>query len=160
MQDVYTFVKLWLNITKDLMKQKLKHLILTLSIVAGGLSFFVPATPVAAQPCKTDGGVTIGETNAGDCATNTAFRFGSCGNTNVGISCLVGTLMRFLSVVVGIAVVGGITVGGIMYSTSKGNPANVQKAITIITNSVIGLVLFFLMFAIVNFLVPGGVLVR
>ena len=66
-------------------------------------------------------------------------------------------MMRFMTALVGIAVVGGITVGGIVYSTGSGNPAKTQKGVTIITNSIIGLVVYALMFAGINFLIPGGI---
>lgn len=108
--------------------------------------------------CEKQSGVDIGTKAKGDCAEKTAFSFGSCGKAGVTISCLVGEVMKFLAVLVGIAVVGGITVGGITYSTGSGNPARTQKGINIIINSVLGLVLFLLMFGIINFFVPGGIL--
>lgn len=92
-----------------------------------------------------------------DTADETAFKFNNK-DSDVGINDLVIEILRFLSIAVGIAVVAGISVGGITYSLGRGNPGQVQKGVTIITNSIIGLVLYFLLFAIVNFLVPGGVL--
>lgn len=78
--------------------------------------------------------------------------------SNVTIRDLAVEVIRFLSIGVGIAVVGGIAAGGVMYSTSQGNPAGAQKGITIITNAIVGLILYLLMFALMQFLVPGGVL--
>lgn len=95
--------------------------------------------------------------NQGDCAKTTSFAFGTCGDANVSIRCLFVEVFKFLSAAVGIAVVAGIATGGIMYSTAQGNPSKTQKGMTIIINSVIGLVLYLLMFALINFLVPGGV---
>ena len=94
----------------------------------------------------------------GDAAEKTAFSFGSCWNKNVDIKCLAVEVLSFLSIGVGIAVVGGIAAGGVVYSTAEGNPGKAQKGITIIVNAVIGLVLYMLLFFIVNWLVPGGVL--
>jgi hypothetical protein len=111
----------------------------------------------ASTTCTKQPGVDIGTQNEGDCVKKTAFSFGACGNANVSISCLVGEVMKFLTVMVGIAVVGGITFGGITYSTGSGNAAKTQKGVTIIVNSVIGLLVYLLMFAIINFLIPGGV---
>lgn len=65
---------------------------------------------------------------------------------------------RLLAGIVGIAVVGGITWGGILYTTSNGNASKAQQGITTIVNSVIGLLLFIFLFALANFLVPGGVI--
>ncbi len=68
-------------------------------------------------------------------------------------------LIRFLSISVGIAVVGGIVWGGIIYLTARDNTAQTQKSIHIIGNAIVGLLLYLLMFAILNFLIPGGILV-
>lgn len=95
--------------------------------------------------------------NEGDCAKKTAFSFGDCKTDDVGITCLYTEVLRFLSIAVGIAVVGGIAVGGIVYSTAAGNSSKTQKGVSIISNSILGLVLYLLAFALINFLVPGGV---
>lgn len=107
--------------------------------------------------CGTQDGVDIGSNAEGECAEKTAFSFGDCKKSGVTISCLIAELMQFLTVLVGIAVVAGITVGGITYSTGSGNPARTQKGVNIILNSILGLLLFLFMFAIINFLIPGGV---
>lgn len=93
-----------------------------------------------------------------NCTPKTSFAFGSCGTDNVGIRCMMVEILKFLSIGVGLAVVGGIITGGIVYSTSEGNPSKTQSGIKIISNSILALVLYFLMFAIINFLIPGGVL--
>ncbi len=67
-------------------------------------------------------------------------------------------IIAFLNVGVGIAVVAGIIYGAIVYTTAGGNPAQTKKAVGIITNSIVSLVLYIMLFAIVNFIVPGGVL--
>lgn len=95
-------------------------------------------------------------TEQGNCA-KTAFKFGRCDTASTGMKCLISEILLFLSVGVGIAVVAGIAIGGITYATSEGNPSKAQKGITIIVNAVIGLVLYLLLFAITNFLIPGGV---
>ncbi len=117
------------------------------------LSLFIPV-PVSAAD------VVCGDTvmDEGNCAKKTAFSFSTCKTDNVSIKCVFVEIMRFLSIGVGIAVVAGIAIGGIQYSMSQGNPAGAQKGITTIANAVIGLVLYLLMFALLQFLVPGGVL--
>lgn len=59
---------------------------------------------------------------------------------------------------VGVLAVGGIVWGAILYTTAGGNQEKTKKAIEIIRNVVIGLLLYVFMFAIVNFLIPGGVI--
>lgn len=66
-------------------------------------------------------------------------------------------ILKVLTVGVGIAVVGGIVWGGIKYTSARGNASQVQDAINTIINSVIGLFLYLFMFAILNFLIPGGI---
>lgn len=65
-------------------------------------------------------------------------------------------IINFLAVGVGIAVVGGIIWGGLTYASSNGDSNKVQQAKMIIVNAVIGLLLFFFMYALINYLVPGG----
>lgn len=65
---------------------------------------------------------------------------------------------NFLAIGVGIAVVGGIVWGALMYISSNGDAAKTKQAITIIVNAVIGLLLFIFGWALVNALVPGGLL--
>ena len=59
---------------------------------------------------------------------------------------------------VGIAVVGGIIYGGLMYASARDNNGQVQKAINIIATSVVGLIAYALLWAVVNFIVPGGLI--
>lgn len=67
------------------------------------------------------------------------------------------SIIKFLTAGAGVLAIGGVVWGGIMYSTARGNSAQVQKAVTIILNSVVGLILFFLLAALFNYIIPGGV---
>ncbi|RYF45509.1 MAG: hypothetical protein EOO27_41210, partial [Comamonadaceae bacterium] len=66
--------------------------------------------------------------------------------------------LQIMTVGVGILAVGGITYGAILYASAQDNAGQTKKAIEVITNTVIGLLLYMFMFAILNLLVPGGVL--
>lgn len=66
--------------------------------------------------------------------------------------------VNFLAAGVGIAAVGFIVWGSIMYAGSDGSPETAKKGISYITNAVIGLILFLAMYALINYLVPGGLL--
>lgn len=63
----------------------------------------------------------------------------------------------FLAGGVGLATVGGIIAGAYMYITARANAAQTEKGKTTILNSVIGLLLFIFMYAILQFLIPGGI---
>lgn len=64
--------------------------------------------------------------------------------------------INILTAGVGILAVGGIIYGSILYTSSGGNPENTKKAMTFITNVVIGIVAYGAMFALLNFVIPGG----
>ena len=59
--------------------------------------------------------------------------------------------------VVGIAAVGGLVWGAIMYSTAQDNASQVQQAVGVIRNVVIGVVMYVAMFSILQYLIPGGI---
>ncbi|MGH7196928.1 MAG: hypothetical protein ACREGJ_04160 [Candidatus Saccharimonadales bacterium] len=66
-------------------------------------------------------------------------------------------MLQFLAAGVGLAVVGGIIYGGFLYITARGNSGQTEKGRDVILNAVIGLLLFIFMFAIMNFIIPGGI---
>jgi hypothetical protein len=68
------------------------------------------------------------------------------------------TILQVLSGLVGTVIVVMLVVAGIQYITSFGEPANIKTAKNRIVNAVTALVLFLMMFAILGFLVPGGIL--
>ncbi|MEX0932018.1 MAG: hypothetical protein WDZ81_00230, partial [Candidatus Saccharimonadales bacterium] len=59
---------------------------------------------------------------------------------------------------IGLIIVLMIVVSGVQYIASAGNPDTVKAAKKRLNNAVIALVLFIFMAAILNFLVPGGLL--
>ena len=64
----------------------------------------------------------------------------------------------FLSVGVGVVVLAMIIIGAIQYSASSGNPQALASAKKRIINAIIALLLYALLFAFLNFLIPGGLL--
>ena len=59
---------------------------------------------------------------------------------------------------VGIAAVGSIVFAGILYITARDNAVQVSKAKTMIMNTVIGIIAYILMWAFLEWIIPGGVL--
>lgn len=106
-------------------------------------------------------GVVVQPAMAGKCGNvETSVNFNCKTSDKAGentITALLLTVINFMAIGVGIAVVGGIVWGSLWYITANGNASQAQQGITIIFNSVAGLVLFIFMWALVNFLVPGGV---
>lgn len=88
----------------------------------------------------------------------------SCSQTSTGTSAkdngIWGVLLIVLNILtgaVGIAAVGGIVYGAILYTSAADNAQQVKEAMEIIRNVVLGLVAYGLMFIGLNFLIPGGV---
>jgi hypothetical protein len=82
-----------------------------------------------------------------------------CSNNNGGeIYGFLRGIIKFASGLVGLVVIMMMIIGGIRYITSAGDPKMVASAKNQIVNAVTGLVLFGLMLAILNFLLPGGII--
>lgn len=81
----------------------------------------------------------------------------SCGSSsNLIIINILIVVVNFMSIIVGLAVLIGIVFGALLYTSSSGNAEQAKRGIGYIRNAVIALVLYVFMFAIINFLVPGG----
>lgn len=65
--------------------------------------------------------------------------------------------INILTAGVGVLAVAGFVYGGILYTTSGGSPEQVKKARTVFTNVIIGVIAFGGMYALLNFIIPGGV---
>jgi len=66
--------------------------------------------------------------------------------------------MQILAALAGIVIVGAIIVGGIGYASARDDKGQIAKSIDIIRNAIIALLLFIGMGAILNALIPGGIL--
>jgi hypothetical protein len=116
------------------------------------------ATPVSAQTDQKqvtcgDDQVAVGVAiNGSNCIDK-----GSTVDTNV-IIVWASSIIKFFTVGVGVAATGGVVYGGFLYLTAQGNSGKTQKGVATIINALIGIVLYALAFAIINYLIPGGVL--
>jgi len=114
---------------------------------------------------EEDNGATPAETNKGDCAgVDTAIikcdAKSSDGTDNNGVWALLLMAINILTAGVGIAAVGGIIYGSIMYTTAGDNEGQVKQAKEIIRNVIIGIIAYVAMYALLQFIVPGGVFDR
>lgn len=67
------------------------------------------------------------------------------------------SVLGVLTAGVGVVAVGGIAYGAFLYTTAQSSPEQTKRAIGIITNVVVGIILYAVMFIILNFLIPGQV---
>ncbi len=144
-------------------KKKLNGLVMAGFFAAAVLLSFAPSAASAAHGCdpatQQEISIAIQDPNdpTGQTMTNCVPKSSTTisGNPIIG---LLRTLIQFLAAGIGIALAGGIIFGGIVYMTARANPQQVQKAEEIIRNAIIGIALYVFMFAILNFLIPGGIL--
>lgn len=74
------------------------------------------------------------------------------------INALITIVLTVMTVIIGIVAVGGLAYAAILYASARDNQSQTGEAITIIRNIVIGLLLYGFTIAIINWLVPGGVI--
>jgi hypothetical protein len=77
---------------------------------------------------------------------------------NIIVTKYITPAIQFLSVGVGVVVLAMIIVGAIQYSASGGNPQTISAAKKKIFNAILALLVFALSFALLNFLIPGGLI--
>lgn len=91
----------------------------------------------------------------------TKFNFGCLGEKATQpinpIQDLVFAFVRFLSTGVGIVIIIALIMAGIQYSASEGNPEASAKAKKRAQNALIGLLVYMFAWAILQFIIPGGV---
>jgi hypothetical protein len=121
------------------MIKRFKQLILGFALVMGVGMLFAPA-PAFAQSAIDDA-----------CANDPNSTL--CKNQDQEIGPVITTVINVLLFIVGIISVIMIIVGGIMYSTSAGDSGTVTKAKNTVLFAVVGLVIAFLAFAIVNWVI-------
>lgn len=110
-----------------------------------------PNTPNP-QPDEDQGGSGEGA----ECAT-AVLPASLCADDGSGIMGLLGLIVSILAAGVGIVAVGGLVYAAILYTSAADDAAQTKKAKDMIANVVIGIVAFALMWAFLQFIIPGGV---
>lgn len=121
---------------------KIKQTLLIFALVIG-ISGFALSTPVSAADNCTDSKGNKYSTSILPCGDgiNGLLKFG-IGILNAGI---------------GVAAVGGVIYGSILYTTAGGSTDQTKQAKKIIFNVVIGLAAYALAFSFLSFIIPGGI---
>lgn len=139
-------------------KQKIAVLCIIFSFLTAAFVGFLNVPTVYAQEGDTSGTTSEGLECDG---VKTSIIGGDICDGEDGQSTIFNLLvwvLRILTAGVGIAAVGGIGYGALLYTTAEGKPDQTKKAIGIITNVVIGIAAYALMAVLLNFLIPGGIL--
>jgi len=112
------------------------------------LLLFVTAVAPLALPATDAGAINLFPTCTAGNEDSTV-----CKNSGDDVGALIQTVVNILLYVLGAIAVIMIVVGGIRYTTSNGEAAQIKSAKDTILYSVIGLVVAMLAWAIVNFVV-------
>ena len=75
-----------------------------------------------------------------------------------GVWELLKLTLNILTAVIGVAAVGGIAYGAALYAGAADSPDRAKKGMEFIKNVVIGVIAYGLMYVMLNFLIPGGVI--
>ncbi len=140
----------------------MKHTLFTIPLVATALfgSLFVASPALAVVEPGTGGGTT--STSTTNCSILPAAICNAAKNEKdvkkSGVFLLLIWVLNILTAAVGIAAVGALVYAGILYASAGSSNEQVSKSKNIITNTVIGIVAYGLMYLALNWLVPGGVI--
>lgn len=124
---------------------KIKQTILLIGLIIGLTGVFVG--PVASA--ATCGGVKTSIISCTEGKSKTNIK-------DTGIWGLLLMAINFLTAGVGIAAVGGVVFGSVMYMTAGGSPDRIKKANIFLSNVILGIIVYAAMFAFLNFIIPGG----
>lgn len=130
-------------IKKQTVKSLLFGIFAAFIVVAAGLSGVVSAAD-GNNGCETDTAIIKCENVDGQ------------GVEGTGVWSLLIMVINILTAGVGVVALGGIVYGAILYISAGGSQDQVKKAMEVFTNVVIGVVAYAAMFALLNFLIPGG----
>lgn len=117
--------------------KRFKLLLATLAVAFFGAFVFTPVASVAAIDPLQD-------------ACNNNSNTEICQNRDEKADDLIGTLVNVLLYIVGLLSVVMIIYGGILYTTSAGDAGKVTRAKNTLTYAIVGLVVAFISYAIVN----------
>ena len=117
-----------------------KVLVIGASVVMMGVGVVMTVAPVLAGSC---GGV---ETSIIDC------------DEENGIEGILHLVINIMTGLIGVLAVAGMVYSGIQYQMSAGDAAAMAKAKNRIIQIVIGLIIFAVMWAVLDVLIPGGIL--
>lgn len=131
-----------------------------------GIGFF-SGQPVSAEQC---GGVETsiikcdqtGEIMCEDGSSPTAEGICTDGSTptdieTTGIWGILILVINILTAGIGVVAIAGVVYASILYASAAGSAEQVKKAMEIITNIVIGVIAYALVYSLLNFLIPGGI---
>lgn len=134
--------------------------VILLGVVLSVTTLALPMTASAA-PASGSGSGNGGSSGSSGarCGTTKTFFNWNCSSTtddDNAISDVLVQILNWAAAGVVVAVVGGLIYGAIVISSASGDQVKMKSGVSIIRNALIALVLYFLMYAGLNFVIPGG----
>lgn len=148
------------RILLDSMKIKQTLFIVISVFLLSVVTVFAVSETSYAQAPKTCGGKTLKDGE--NCCDGVVTSILSCDDgsgsslEDTGLWSLLLLVINILTAGVGVTAVGGVIYGAVLYTTSGGSVDQVKKARGIFMNVIIGLLMYTLMYAFLNYIVPGG----
>jgi len=133
---------------------------MTLAMLGMGFSLAFAAPSAYAEPTVLDDPVTGNDCGGVKTAVVKCDADNSGDLNKNGIWALLLIVINVMTAGVGVLAVAGIVYGSILYTTAEDKADQVNKAVDIIRNVIIGLVAFALMWALLTLSSPGGVFSR
>lgn len=130
------------------LRQKPKIMLKSLAVAAAAM-IFILLTPAISQAAST----------SGSCKNASPSGLSRCLQQSPIVERM-QQIVNFLSAIAGIVIVGTLMVGGIQYIIAGDNPQEVTKARQRIINGLIALAALLLLFAFLQWIIPGGVFKR
>ena len=131
----------------------LRYVFATLLILLGLTSIILPVATVSAAPVACQGGWEHLKTDEKVCCPQ-----GSGGDArDCFFAKYLNPTIRVLSFVAGLAAVIGITIGGIQYAASGGDPQKTAAGKGKVIKALYGLLAFLFLYSALQFLSPGGI---
>jgi hypothetical protein len=110
------------------------------------------------DPCGSHGGTSNNPSGAGAQSQNIQDSGEvSTGKDNDELDKLLNNGINILTALVGLVIVISMVVAGIQYQTAGDNASQVSAAKNRITMAVLSLLLFFFTYAVLQWLIPGGI---
>ena len=125
--------------------KKIQKLLIVPLFVAGVVGIFAAAPQVSAECAGADTSIIQCDEGSSDTIQGT------------GVWALLLMAINILTGLIGVAALGGIVYGAVLYTSAGGNAEQIKKASTVFTNVVLGVIAYAGMYALLNFLIPGGV---
>lgn len=113
--------------------------------------------PTQQAPTDTTSTVTGNDScgGAGD-QVSTTINFG-CSHSGNPVIDLLFAVIRFLTAGVGVVVIAVVIIGGVQYVTAQGEPQKQAAARGRVINALLALLFYLFIFAILQWLIPGGI---